>query len=544
MIKVKECFGPVTNRFAQDYFRSEPKALRFFPYHPFQQEAYQERLRELKGRPVEREKLAQVIEAFMAPFSPTERQREELQRLRQNNSVVVIGGQQAGLLTGPLYTVYKIITILQLARQQESRLGVPVVPVFWIAGEDHDFHEVNHVYLPSQREAKMEKITLTKGEEEPRRPISRRLLPKDELQRCLDEIFLHLKETDFTHDVRTMIVQAAEHSRTYVDFFASLIQALFGEEGLLFIDSAYPSLRELEAEHFVHIIEAYDRIDAKVRLTWSELKEAGYSPQVDPGPYPALLFVVEEGERLLLEKRGSFFVTKDSRFRYTEEELIQMARMEPWRLSNNVLTRPYMQEVLFPTLCFVAGPGEVAYWALLGSYFREMGLSLPIVVPRLQLTLLEPHIALYMDKHGLDVETVFTSFDQFQREWLAQQDRLHLEDLFKELREKIEALYQPVIETVGQINKGLFDLGHKNLGKVLEQVDYLHKRAMADHKKQHEAALRQFAKIKQAIYPDDKLQERVYNPFYFINKYGTRWVSVLIHQPFDYNGKHHLVYLS
>lgn len=542
-IKVKECLLPETNRFAEDYVQSEGAALQFFPYHPFRQESFEERLAELRGRSIQREKLAQVIEEFMEPFSPTPRQREELKHLRDETSVVVIGGQQAGLLTGPMYTLYKIVTILQVARQQKERLGVPVVPVFWIAGEDHDFQEINHVYLPAKEEGRMEKIVLS-FPEEVRRPISRRNLPLDELNTWLEEVFLHLKETDFSPELRTVITQAAQRSETYVDFFAFLIQHYFGEEGLLFIDSAYPALRELEAEHFVQIIEGYDEIDAKIRDAWAKMKEAGYPPQVNLGPHPALLFVEKEGERLLLEKRDSFFVTKDLRFRYTKEELVHLARTQPWSLSNNVLTRPYMQEILFPTLSFVAGPGEVAYWALLGPYFEAMGLTMPIVIPRLRLTLLEPHIAHYLDKHALDVETVVTSFEEFQREWLAKQDRFNLEDLFTGLKEEIKNLYQPVIETVGQINKGLFDLGHKNLNKVLEQVDYLHKRATADHKKQHEAALRQFAKIKQAVYPEEKLQERVYNPFYFFNKYGTQWLSVLIEEPFDYNGKHHLVYLS
>lgn len=533
-----------SNLFVADYMANKQSAFDFFHYNPDDPESYKQRYAELMHRSFPRQQLADVIERFLSRWSISAEQRVQLERLRRENSVVVIGGQQAGLLTGPLYTLYKVITIINRAKLEEERLAVPVIPVFWIAGEDHDFEEINHVYMPHPQAKKMRKITLQANESVTRQSISQRLLPKSEIETWLDEVYSHWKETDFSAEVKRLISHAVEHSTTYVDFFASLLQALFARYGLLLVDSADPELRQLETEPFKAIIRQYQEIDTAVRSDLKRMQQAGYTPQLQLGDWPALLFIHHQEERLLLEAREGLFRSKDGRLTFTEEELLHIAEESPGRLSNNVITRPYMQERLFPTLCFVAGPGEIAYWGLLSTCFEQLGLKLPIIIPRLQITLIEPHIGKLLTKHHLDVNTVVQSFDHYRQEWLAQQDKLNLDEHFQHVKDEIAALYQPLIKKIGLINKGLIDLGQKNLNKLHEQVNYLHKRAVADFKMQHEATLRQFDKIEQALHPEGKWQERVYNPFYYFNKYGLQLLEVLMQAPYDYNGNHKLVFLN
>ncbi|MDQ0339211.1 bacillithiol biosynthesis cysteine-adding enzyme BshC [Caldalkalibacillus uzonensis] len=540
---VQEQDVPQLNAFADDYVHQHDEALAFFHYAPFNQESYHRRYEELRGRTFPRRPLAHVIRAQLAHWELSTAQQERLEHLQREESVVVIGGQQAGLLTGPLYTLYKAITILKVAAEQEARLGVPVIPVFWIAGEDHDFQEINHLFVPRTKGTGLEKLVLNEPEEQMKRSIAHRTFSCREVGAWVEQVFEQMPQTEFTDKVRQLIMDTLEKAGSYTDFFAGLMHYLFSRYGLLFVNSADPGLRRLESAVFETIITHYDVIDSDVRRQTARMESKGYAPQVTLGQYPALLFIYENGQRLLLEKKGGYFQTKDGQFTYSEAELLQLAQEEPWRLSNNVITRPFMQESLFPTLSFVAGPGEVAYWALYGTYFERLNLKLPVIMPRLNLTIIEPHIGNILEKHHIDIQTVFGSFDSFREQWLAEQDELQLEESFARVRQEVERLYQPLIEKVARINKGMEQLGRKNLDKVLEQVDYLHKRSSSAFRAQHEAAMRQFDKVEQALYPEGQLQERVYHPFYFFNKHGLQLLEGLMRQSFVMNGKHKLVYL-
>ncbi|QZT33123.1 bacillithiol biosynthesis cysteine-adding enzyme BshC [Caldalkalibacillus thermarum TA2.A1] len=542
-LKIKEYDLPQINTFATDYVNQQVQALQFFHYDPFDKDSYKRRWRELRERTFARGPLAEVIRAQMARWTLSPAQEEQLQRLQQEESVVVLGGQQAGLLTGPMYTLYKAVTILKVARTQEEQLGVPVVPVFWIAGEDHDFQEINHVFVPRAKGAGMEKLSLSDPHGQVRQSIDHRPFPRREILSWLENVFEQWPQTEFTEEVRHLVLDTLHKADTYTAFFAGLMHQLFTQYGLLLVNSADPALRRLESSVFETILTHYDLIDGHVRQQIKRMEEQGYTPQITLGEHPALLFIYENKERLLLEKKGAQFQTKNGQSVYSEAELLDLAKNEPWQFSNNVITRPFMQESLFPTLTFVAGSGEIAYWALYGTYFEAFNMRLPVIMPRLNLTLVEPNICHLLEKHNIDIQTVFGSFEAFREQWLAEQDELGLEQSFAQVKQEVVRLYQPLLEKVCRINKGMEQLGRKNLDKVLEQVDYFHKRAMAAFKTQHEAAIRHFDKVEQALYPEGRLQERVYYPFHFFNKHGFQLLEVLMQQSFCFNGKHKLVYL-
>src|SRR5699024_1742087 len=172
-------------------------------------------------------------------------------------SVVVIGGQQAGLLTGPMYTINKIMSIIQLAKQQENKYNIPVLPVFWIAGEDHDFDEINHIHMPAA--TGMKKHTIHQQTSK-KTPISELLIDHSAARRWLDELFEQLYETAHTKSLYNMLQMCLEQAQSYVDFFARIIHQLFDEEGLILVDSADVSLRSLESDYFTQLIDKQPEI--------------------------------------------------------------------------------------------------------------------------------------------------------------------------------------------------------------------------------------------------------------------------------------------
>ncbi|WP_202076947.1 bacillithiol biosynthesis cysteine-adding enzyme BshC [Caldalkalibacillus salinus] len=540
-LHVKEHSIDQLTSFGTDYIHHFDRVAPFFHYHPFAEDSYRQRVEELRQQNFPRKGLADVIRSFHQKWGIHPNVEENLRKLEDSQSVVVIGGQQAGLLLGPLYTLHKVISILTLARQQEKELGIPVVPVFWIAGEDHDYHEINHVFVPGQNE-NVTKLSLSESEQS-RTSMSYLSLPKDEVRAWLNQFFESQPETEFSHELKDLLLSNMEQSTTFVDYFASLLHHLFQDYGLLMIDSADEALRTLETEMFKQVIERYEEIDGHVRQGISDVMDRGYQPQVQLGEYPALLFVQDQEGRLLLEKIEDGFQAKVGGLHLSKDELLKMAENEPQRLSHNVVTRPLMQEMLFPTLAFVAGPGETSYWALYKGMFESFGKKMPVLAPRMSMTLIEKPIAKILSKREMPVDTVFGHMDRFRQQWLKEQDHLQLETTFTQLRENIHQAYEPVLQKLENV-PGMDALGSKNIEKVLTQVDYLEKRSVASLKSQHDVALRQFDKVEQSLFPLGKLQERTHNPFTFFNKHGMVLVKHLLDLPLEANGQHKLIYIQ
>ncbi|GAB7387672.1 bacillithiol biosynthesis cysteine-adding enzyme BshC [Bacillaceae bacterium] len=539
---VEEIELPSLNALASDYVHSFTKVQPFFAYDPFALTSFRERKQWLDERRYPREQLVEGLYAFNREIGNHEEALANIRSLRNQDTYVVIGGQQAGVAVGPLYTVHKILTILQLARRLEEALQAKVIPVFWIAGEDHDYGEVNHLYVQT-RDHRLEKLRLA-FEAQGRRSLSHLQVPSAAVKQLLDEFFRKQIETEYTSPLREKLFALADGSRTLVEFFAKCLAWLFGHHGLVLVDSASAFLRHLETPVFRRLIEENEAVGACVLAQAEEVRKRGYSLQLELKEDQAHFFLYSQGERLLVERKGGAFVPKDGDRSYTREELLTRLEAAPESFSANVVSRPLMQETIFPTLAFVAGPGEIAYWALFKKMFAHMGLQLPVIVPRMSFTLLEGTIEKYLRRFGLNVKDVYAGIDEARDAWLAAQDDLQLPELFFHLKQKLETLYEPVFEILSQINEGLKELGEKNLEKVKEQVDYLERRAIQAFEHKHASALRQFERIKLALLPNDKPQERIYNVFSYLNKYGFAWLEALVEHPLAPNGKHKVVHLS
>ena len=265
---------PATNRFATDYLAGVPEIQRFFHYRFQDSSDYQARLVELKNRNFMRKELAECIEKYMEHFPSSKEVETSLEKLKQENSAVIIGGQQAGILTGPLYSIHKVISIITLARQKEKELNIPIIPVFWIAGEDHDFQEVNHIFL--EKKGEIQKVIY------PERVIDKRMvsdvrLNKDICIKWVEEIIETFGETEYTNELLFFMREAVQKSETFVDFFAQIVMELFKDEGLLVIDSGYQGLRYLEKEIFISQIEQVTGINHCVKDVQHQLEDEGFN---------------------------------------------------------------------------------------------------------------------------------------------------------------------------------------------------------------------------------------------------------------------------
>ncbi|PLR84110.1 bacillithiol biosynthesis cysteine-adding enzyme BshC [Bacillus canaveralius] len=534
---------PGTSRFATDYAGWVPGMERFFHYKYHEPAEYRSRIEELNNRKFHRNELADHISAFMAAFPGSTAINKSIEKLRQENSVVIMGGQQAGILTGPLYTIHKIISIISFAKQKERELNIPVVPVFWIAGEDHDFQEVNHVYVCEKK--RIEKWNYPERILE-KKMVSDIQIDEEICKRWIEEVIESYGETEHTSKLLQFTGQLLKKNLNFVDFFSAIILELFKEYGLLIVDSGNRDLRMLEKEILIRQIKDHQQITNAVHFQQQQLVAAGYNKTIEIAEHAANLFYYDStvNERILLEFRpeAQLFIGKNGRVSFTEAELIELANEFPEKLSNNVVTRPLTQEWLFPTLSFIGGPGEIAYWAELTKVFEHFQMKVPPIVPRLNMTILDRSLETDLTDLEISVAEALTKgVEAAKYHFLNSIKDDELERLFSETRQQLNDKYQLIQNVVKQKYAGLLPLLEKNEKVVQSQIDFMADKLDLEIRLRHANTLNKLARIETALKPLGLPQERVWNIFYYLNKYGLDFVNELLMLPYEFDGTHKII---
>lgn len=532
-----------TTPLATDYIMGTFPIEKGFVYDISERDAFQRRLRDLNERIYPRQQLVEHLLLYHQKFQASPQTFENIKKLSDPSSVVVIGGQQAGLLTGPLYTIYKIMSIICLAKEQEQKLGVPVVPVFWIAGEDHDIAEVDHVYVAEK--GKIKKRTYPHSVQE-KRMVAELPIDKQICFQWIKEVVETYGETETTNELLNFLERCIEQANTFVDFFALIVLRLFASEGLVVVNAADESLRAIESDFFATLIERHHEVTNAVLRQQKRLVQLGYRKTLDVHSQSANLFYYDGCERWLLEcgEKDELFHNKKGDVVFSKEELLSLAKTSPYKLSNNVVTRPLMQEFLFPTLAFIAGPGEIAYWAELKEAFSLFGYAMPPVVPRLNMTLVERSIQTDLQEIGLTVEEVLRGrINEAKAEWRRRQIQYPLDEMIAQAKERIEKIHRPLREIGMEIDRGLANVLTKNAAFLQSQIDFLHQTLHRSIEKKYEVEWKKFARIEMSLWPNQAPQERIWNIFYYINKYGFDFVERLMGLEYKWNCLHKIVYI-
>ncbi|WP_347318199.1 bacillithiol biosynthesis cysteine-adding enzyme BshC [Rossellomorea sp. RS05] len=531
---------PAINQFASKYMKQEEPVTSFFHYNINEQDVFSRRLEDLGEREFPREGLVTCIASYMESLPSSDAVETSLEKLK-NDAVAVVAGQQAGLLTGPLYTIHKIVSVIRLAREQEQKLNHPVVPVFWIAGEDHDYQEVNHIFL--EQDGKIKKNGY------PEQVVDKRMTSDVEydpavMKNWISSILKVLGETEFTAGLADEMDGLIREGEDIVTFFARFIMTLFKDYGLLVIDSSYGALRKLEAPYFRHLIENSREITDQVLIQQKTIQAEGFNTQLEISSDAANIFLNLQNERALLERDGSGFKDKNNDSFFTKEELLGILDDQPGRLSNNVVTRPLMQEWLFPTLSFIGGPGEIAYWGELKKAFEFMGMNMPPVMPRLNITILERTVAKRVEELSLSLqEVVKNGVSHVRNEFLDSLKPNDLEGELQEIETYLMAKYEGIKKEASAVDSNLEPIVDKNLEIHRKQFEFLRKRTEKSIRDKNERQLSRFDLIENSIRPNGGPQERTLNILYYMNRFGPDFVNRLTDLPFTFDGTHKVVHL-
>ncbi|MFF3100635.1 bacillithiol biosynthesis cysteine-adding enzyme BshC [Viridibacillus arvi] len=538
-MKLEQIDVPVTNQLLVDYRNQESTISSFFHYTN-EDESFEKRFEELKNHPIRRAELVKVIREFMEPLEKSVKVEQHLKEL-EDNAVVVVGGQQAGLLTGPLYSVHKAISVLLLAKEQRAKLDIPVVPVFWIAGEDHDIDEINHTFTVLN--GRLQKH-IHPDRSKKKTMASTTILDIEDTRKFIKNVFQQYGETAYTEDLLAKIDTFLLKSHTYTDFFAQLMHWFFKEEGLLLLDAADPKLRAYEAPYFERLVNHSEEIATVVSNREALLADNGYGTPIGATKENANLFYVKEGERFLLERKDGKFINDVANVQFTKEELLQLAIEQPACLSNNVVTRPLMQDMVLPVLAFVGGPGELAYWSTLKDAFELLGMKVPVFVPRMNMTLVNRQVEHLIEAHDLTITEVLSGK-------VAQMHQTFVNEVYddaaKETIEKTKALLQQqYVELQKHLHNNNVHLDKvviKNLDIHENQLDFLLKKIEAEVLLQHDVTIRKFTEMEGHLIPEGNLMERIFNPFQYMNEYGMTLIDDILQLPLEVSELHQVIYI-
>lgn len=415
---------------------------------------------------------------------------------------VVTTGQQPGLFTGPLYTVYKGLSAIALARRLERERGGPVVPVFWVAGDDHDFAEANHTAVLDASGDLARIVLRERPDDAPLTPLSRELCGP-EITQALAELARHTPETEFRADVLAWLGRSYRPDASLADAFAEALGALLGPRGLV-------------------VLRVYDPRAKRAAAPWI-LK--GLDITLADGYTPVLVEARTGRDRL--ERQGADFVTRRSGERFARADLERIAREAPERLSANVLLRPVIEAALLPTVAYAGGPAELEYLSTTEPLYDRLGVKRQLPVPRWSGVLVEARVEKLMSRHALGLE----AFDGKPGELEARLVRETLTpdalETFSGLRRELTERYARLEETVKGIDPTLERTVQSARNAALAGAQEVEKKVVASLKRENETLLRQLARARAAVYPAGEPQERVLTLASFLIRYGPDLIDAL-----------------
>lgn len=485
----------------------------------------------------DRDAIAEALKDFNQRFGAKKPALDNIERLREDNALAVVTGQQVNVYGGPLYTVFKTLTVLDLAREAEQKLGRPVVPVFWLGDEDHDFREMTELVLP-------------KGDEvsryEPEAPGEPCAVAGRDLGGAYHElreaVRQHLRDTDFSGPLWDLIDRCYAEDSTYGDGFARFFSELFSERGLVLAGSLDSRLKELCKSGLITAVEKAGEIREALEEQSGHL-ETDFHRQVTL--YDSNIFFHDpEHGRQKIHRSGSNWSTDNGR-RWSQNELLGAIDEDPASFSPNVFTRPVLQDKLLPTIAYVGGPGEVAYYGQMKAMYPVFDLDMPLIVPRFSGTLVESSIQRIMEKLPFDFSDYHERIEDLESRFVEQAEKVDIEAIFSEWKERAESISAEQAGMIGEVDPTLVKAAGKATSVYFNELDKLKGKVYRATKQQEQTQLNRIHKIKAQLFPDGGLQERSIALIYFMNKYGLDLWDRLLEamdetEKFD---RHKLVYL-
>jgi bacillithiol synthase len=539
---------PGFNEFFLEYINDFNSLKEFFKYNFAEKEDLFKSLVDkeenyLNKKLFSRSDLADILMIQNKFFNASETTIQNIELLRNDNTFAVVTGQQTGILSGNLYTIIKAINAYRLTKLfAEYFPDYNFVPLFWLEADDHDFLEVNNINFFDKENnlARLEYFENGTPQEKYLAPVNN-IIFDDFIEKFKSDLSDNLLKSDFSESIFDYVNRSYKAGIGFPIAFARFLNYLIGELGIVFCNPADREIKKLLIPVFEKELNTYPVTCERVIET-SALIEQRFEPQVKP--HPINIFYNHNNHRHLIEPRPeNIFALKNSRQRFEKAQLIEQLYSAPENFSSNVILRPVCQDYLLPTVAYVGGPSEIAYFGQLKSVYEYYEINMPVIYPRTSVTFLESRVEGFITKNGLTVDELFDE-KKVTAKLMNKINEMKVEDIFNNFKDELNALFYSMGIDLEKIDKNLLNTFKNKNEKYVESLQFLKEKFIESQANRNESAILKLKSAIQSIYPDEMLQERCINIVYYLNKYGMDVIKKLTDSMEINNFNHQVIEIS
>ena len=492
-------------------FQTQPDKFKEFLNLPFEMEAFSEKVNQRREFPIDRNTLVEAITAQYKHAGISDLPEKQIDLLKNDNTFTVITAHQPSLLTGPLYFIYKIVSVINLAEKLNRELDENIVPVFIIGSEDHDFEEVNHLTLFGKEIIWENEETGAVG----------RMSTKS-LDPVLEKVYDILGSSKYADELKNIIQSSFKDAENYNQAVFRMVHRLFSKYNLILAVTDDIKLKQLLIPHITK--EIFERpsqeliVETQSRLEDLDLKGQAHAREIN-------FFYLNEGRRDRITLEGDQYNVKDTDITFSESELKKEIKSHPDRFSPNVVMRPIYQELIFPNLAYLGGGGEIAYWTERKSQFQAFEVSFPILVRRNSVLWIGKGEEKLLEKYEVSRDELFDDEDSWIRSYIKNNSASELE--FSEEFEHFKKAYDLLADKAKSIDSNLAKSIQASGVKAFKSFEQLSSRLIRTEKDRHENDLSKIKKLHDKLFPQGGLQERKDNFIPFYLKHGDQFIDTL-----------------
>jgi len=499
---------PHTTRLFSDFQYHFDRVARYYSHPPGDPASYAAVARHMRYPEDRRAALVTALRS-RNPGNPS------LDLLARPETVAVVTGQQVGLFSGPAYTIYKALTAARLSAQLNAQ-GIPAVPVFWLATEDHDFAEVNHTFVFDASHRPIE-LSVNGSGDAAERPVGRIPIAEPPVGQLREA----LAGFPNGEEVTQMVAESYRPGTSFGTAFQALIERLLSKHGLLFVDPLDESIRRMAAPLLRDALRDGAQLQAKLMQRNQELEAAGYHAQVHVEAKTSLAFLLEGERRVTLRRQNGDYASKDRR--YSVSELIDRAE----QLSPNALLRPVVQDYVLPTVAYVGGPAELAYMAQSQVLYEDLLGRMPVMLARAAFTVLDARTKKLMERYGLTLPSFLHGEDGVREAIAGQLVPAALVREFDETQKAMSEALGRLSDNLVSFDATLAAATEKSRTKMLYQLSKIEHKTAREALKRNQRASEEASYMSGLIFPEKHLQERLYSILPFVARHGLEFIDTL-----------------
>ena len=525
----KKGFSKLFNDYTREGETHEKLTDRFF-HNDYRKEAdYYRHINTIISRNYSRSTLAEILARQNREFGTADEHVSAIDKIGSPRCMFVVTGQQPGLFTGPLYTIYKALTAVILAeRQKEMFPDYDFIPLFWIEGEDHDFKESAQTSLFDS--GQLAHATLDPWLNLPGQMLSRTVMGPG-ITETLSRFTSLLQETEYKNEIVSVLGEFYTPQSTLELAFGKTMAFIFRNYPLVFLSASDPEFKKLAGDVFYRELATCPRTSHSVIGQSSILESMGYQAQAKPRTVN-LFYLNHQDQRMKIEQspNDSFTVSPD-RHRYSRHQIMELCGDHPERFSPNVILRPLVQDHVLPVFAYIAGPGEISYLAQYRKAYEHFGLNMPFIIPRGSFTLVEPAVSKIMDKimrktgrpamsRKQIYHMAFHDLRILQKNAISGAENHDFDSLFDKAEQNINREIAALSPKLVQLDPNFEQVIAGSMRQIEKVLLGVRQKAHRASRKKHDELVSQLDKAASSLFPEDIPQERMVNPFYYFNKYG------------------------